>query len=573
MTDTINYMGLDGFAWFVGVVEDRNDPEQLGRVRVRCLGWHTEDLSGLPTAELPWAHVMHPVTDPSMHGMGTTPSFLLEGGWVVGFFRDTEYQQPVIIGTLPGVPLDPADFTKGFNDPRHKKSTQVNFTGKKQYAKEDKDGEVYNPGEGGGTIEDYNPAYSQQSYGPYPLGGFVNGEDDSEGLFSRSSGHTVKESDTNRLARNAGHGVLNAKDSAALSGVMIAHSDQALRDEFEELPQGYADDQPRDVGLDIYGNREKKDDEFLDNAGKYPTQSGKGTGPNASPRVSHIELDKGAHPYPAAGSPQTVDASGFADAINPLKYEADPELTAEKWNEPKTTDKNKSGSIRYAAKYPYNHVFESESGHIKEYDDTPGSERIHEYHMSGTFYEVDADGNKHTRVVGNNYEILAGNDFVNIRGDVNLTIESNCKTYIKGDWNIQVDGNKYETVKGNVLETYGTDLQTVHGTLVHGARMETVESNVIETYGTDLNSHFHTLLVTGSSNHTVTRNVTETFGSDKGKDSRSTTIVGTEAITVESSTTYTLKDTWTGTTAKAWTHTTSSGDIRITGGPDIHLNP
>ena len=76
MTDTINFMGLDGFAWFVGVVEDRNDPEQLGRVRVRCLGWHTEDLSALPTAELPWAHVMHPVTDPSMHGMGTTPSFL-----------------------------------------------------------------------------------------------------------------------------------------------------------------------------------------------------------------------------------------------------------------------------------------------------------------------------------------------------------------------------------------------------------------------------------------------------------------------------------------------------------------
>ena len=31
------FMGLDGFIWFVGVVEDRNDPDQLGRVRVRCL--------------------------------------------------------------------------------------------------------------------------------------------------------------------------------------------------------------------------------------------------------------------------------------------------------------------------------------------------------------------------------------------------------------------------------------------------------------------------------------------------------------------------------------------------------
>ena len=341
---TINYMGLDGFAWFVGVVEDRNDPEQLGRVRVRCLGWHTEDLTSLPTGNLPWAHVMHPVTDPSMHGMGTTPSFLLEGGWVVGFFRDTEYQQPVIIGTLPGVPVDPADFRKGFNDPRHKKSTQVNFANKKQYAKEDKDGEVYNPGESGGTIEDYNPAYSQQSYGPYPLGAFVNGEDDKEGVFSRSSGHTVGESDTNRLARNdtgKAHAVVSTKNAAKTSSVPVANSSTT-------------------------------------------------------------------------------------------------------WNEPDSP---------YAATYPYNHVFETESGHIKEFDDTSGQERIHEYHTKGTFYEIDKDGNKVTRVVGDNYELIAGTNFVNVKGDVNLTIDSNCNTLIKKDWNIQVDGNKTEVIKGTFNQT------------------------------------------------------------------------------------------------------------------------
>ena len=38
------FMGLDGFCWFIGVVEDREDPEQLGRIRVRALGLHTEDL-------------------------------------------------------------------------------------------------------------------------------------------------------------------------------------------------------------------------------------------------------------------------------------------------------------------------------------------------------------------------------------------------------------------------------------------------------------------------------------------------------------------------------------------------
>ena len=105
MAEVSNFMGRDGFHWFVGVVEDRNDPSALGRVRVRCLGYHTADLTDIPTTDLPWAHVMHPVTDPCMHGMGNTPSFLVEGSYVVGFFRDPEKQQLVIMGTLPGLSL------------------------------------------------------------------------------------------------------------------------------------------------------------------------------------------------------------------------------------------------------------------------------------------------------------------------------------------------------------------------------------------------------------------------------------------------------------------------------------
>ena len=54
-----NFMGMDGFIWFTGVVEDRNDPSKLGRVRVRCVGHHTDDKSKIPTADLPWAHIMH----------------------------------------------------------------------------------------------------------------------------------------------------------------------------------------------------------------------------------------------------------------------------------------------------------------------------------------------------------------------------------------------------------------------------------------------------------------------------------------------------------------------------------
>ena len=103
------------FIWFVGVVEDRADPKHLGRLRVRCLGYHTEDLLKLPTADLPWAHPMNPVTSATVSGVGQTPLGAVEGTWVVGFFQDgADAQMPIIIGTLPGVPSGlPTKIEKG----------------------------------------------------------------------------------------------------------------------------------------------------------------------------------------------------------------------------------------------------------------------------------------------------------------------------------------------------------------------------------------------------------------------------------------------------------------------------
>ena len=146
------------------------------------------------------------------------------------------------------------------------------------------------------------------------------------------------------------------------------------------------------------------------------------------------------------------------------------------WNEPDSA---------YDASYPKNHVLETESGHIKEYDDTTDKERIHEYHKKGTFYEIDKDGNKSTRIVGDNYEVVAGSDFVNIKGSANLTIDSNCNTYIKGDWNIQVDGTKTEVVTGAVSETYkSTKTENVTGAVQEtfsSTQTTNVSSNVTIT--------------------------------------------------------------------------------------------
>lgn len=299
---------MDGFRWFMGVVEDRQDPAQLGRVRVRAFGLHTENKQAIPTEDLPWATCMHPTTHGINSGIGQSPSFLVEGTWVVGFFLDPELQQPVVMGTMPGIPQNLGDITKGFNDPNERKD--------------------------------------EEGVSVYP--------------------REAEQSDVDKLAR--GENTID-KETNQTKDVTIANSKDT-------------------------------------------------------------------------------------------------------WNEPDSA---------YKATYPYNRVFKTETGHVKEYDDTEGEERIHEYHKSGSFYEIDKDGNRVTRLVKDNYEIVAGDNYVNIKGDVNLTIDSNCNTHIKGNWNIQVDGTKTEVVTGAVSETYKSNQTTnITGTLDLDASSEVdIDAGVI----------------------------------------------------------------------------------------------
>ena len=86
------------FTWFIGSVEDINDPEGLNRVRVRAYGYY--DSKTIKTADLPFATVMMPVTSASIQGNGGN-HHLEKGSWVVGFFRDgPSAQDPVVIGSI-----------------------------------------------------------------------------------------------------------------------------------------------------------------------------------------------------------------------------------------------------------------------------------------------------------------------------------------------------------------------------------------------------------------------------------------------------------------------------------------
>ncbi len=112
--------------------------------------------------------------------------------------------------------------------------------------------------------------------------------------------------------------------------------------------------------------------------------------------------------------------------------------------------------------YPYNHVYESESGHVREFDDSYNEERISEFHKDGTFYEITAGGDKVVHVKGDNYEFVAGSNFINVKGDVNLSIDGNFETLVEGNYNIraknlniEVEQDMDTTVLRDTTEQYG----------------------------------------------------------------------------------------------------------------------
>lgn len=100
---TTQAIGEEGFRWFLGIVEEVNDPKQLGRVKVRILH---EDDTDVTTDDIDWAQVMTPVTSAGTDGIGETPA-LQKGSRVVGFFIDgQEKQLPLIIGSVPTIPTE-----------------------------------------------------------------------------------------------------------------------------------------------------------------------------------------------------------------------------------------------------------------------------------------------------------------------------------------------------------------------------------------------------------------------------------------------------------------------------------
>ena len=97
-----NFIGKEGFIWWIGVIENRVDPLGLGRCQVRIFGWHGDgsDTSkqNIPTEDLPWAQAIYPLNNSQAF---SSPKL---NDWVMGFFLDGESAQfPIMMGVMPGM--------------------------------------------------------------------------------------------------------------------------------------------------------------------------------------------------------------------------------------------------------------------------------------------------------------------------------------------------------------------------------------------------------------------------------------------------------------------------------------
>ncbi len=97
--------------------------------------------------------------------------------------------------------------------------------------------------------------------------------------------------------------------------------------------------------------------------------------------------------------------------------------------------------VPYKAEYPYNKVTETESGHVIEIDDTPGAERLHVYHRTGTFVEIDNAGSVVRRTKGSLYEIVDRNGKIAISGSADVSVVGECRIFVGNNAQIEVEGN------------------------------------------------------------------------------------------------------------------------------------
>ena len=398
ISDHVDFMGKEGFVWWYGVVEDRKDPLYLGRVKVRCMGFHTDDKSLIPTEDLPWAQVILPITSASMSGIGVSPTGLVEGSHVFGFFRDAhEAQEPVVLGACIGIPSSIANRKRGFFDPRKYKQRKKYpypplFTDRNDEGK-------------GATIVDFDE----------------EGPDGEPYVFNGKNNFTEKGGVLTYVKRNDKVMANVTADDGTLLYSQQAYSSFPNENMMRFDPDGgliySVPSTNMNAGTSLRLNRNEK---TLNPVANLLSMTG---------RINREINESAMTIHTAIPTIFSVDNEQGKFFQQPRNY-VDPE-------------------------YPFNHVQYTESGRLFEMDDSPGAERIRLLHRSLSFYEIDKQGDKIENVVGSSFLFndgdkfshIIGNEFKTIGGGLSLIVndrktpsQSGIRVGEKGSFFIETEG-------------------------------------------------------------------------------------------------------------------------------------
>jgi hypothetical protein len=490
--------------WWTGVVEDRYDPEKLGRCKVRIFGYHTDDITLLPTSDLPWAIPMQPITSAATSGVGSSPVGIVTGSWVVGWFLDSEEaQQPIIMGTIAGKPGTTSK-TDAYN-----KNKQIQT----KTVKDAEGNALYDTNNKPISVSNESSAITDESLKPLVSSDLGKLKEALGNKLSNSNYAKIGEFgelgkyqfnlmqlqdlgyirippaeyfDPNAANTNAywtGKENIKSKDNFLSNKVTQENAmDNTIKLNYERMISTnkitevedrfivagflasahiigaeYADNLQRkdnygrkaeeffiigntSIGGDILAGSTTKNtfDNEIDNTSTKEIQNQK----------AFVDPDK---KYPKKDYIGYTDVNKLAIGDKSHKYFAIKENkkiknvqianSNERWSEPNSA---------YSAAYPYNQVIETEAGHVVELDSTPNAERIHLFHTSGSYIEIDINGSSVRKVIGDNYELIDKNDYVFVKGAKKVTIEGKTSIYVKDDASIQVDGDTTIISHGNM---------------------------------------------------------------------------------------------------------------------------
>lgn len=134
----------------------------------------------------------------------------------------------------------------------------------------------------------------------------------------------------------------------------------------------------------------------------------------------------------------------------------------------------------YNAKHPYNKVQKTESGHIIEYDDTPGAERINIQHRSGSYVEMDKNGAIVIKSPNNLTQLAKENMYMGTPGKMMMTSGSDMFIRMNGGGEIEILGDAKVMVGGSVNFMAAEDInfsagRTINMKAFDGIRLESSE--------------------------------------------------------------------------------------------------